>query len=158
VSLAGELLIVSHVQDSEVALSGGREDHFHDARGSRGVELPNDLVSEEQVWLVGQRYGDRHSLRLAAGQLPWKMVHPMPESEIGQEFASPRGGMVARGESDGEFHVFDRGQKWDQIVGLEDKSNPLGAKAGPGVVIQLVHLLAADGDVSGIGTHESSDQ
>jgi hypothetical protein len=61
--------------------------------------------------------------------------------------------MAARAESDGELNVFDGGEKRDQVVGLEDKADPFGAKAGPGIVIQLAHLLAADGDVSGIGTH-----
>ena len=62
-----------------------------------------------------------------------------------------------RGEAKGQLHVLDRGQERDQVVGLQNKADPFGAKAGPAVVIELIHLLPADGDMSGIGTHQTGD-
>src|SRR5215203_2848907 len=158
VSLAGQLLIVGDVQDSEVALSGSREDHVHDVGGGGGVELPHHLVGEEQVWLIGQCYGYRNPLRLSAGQLPRQMVHPVTKSEVGQEVSSPCGGAATGGEADGHFDVLDGSQERNQVVGLENEANTLRAETSPGVVIHLVQLLPADVDMSSIGAHQSGDQ
>ena len=95
---AGELLVVGHVQHGQAALAGGGEDELHDLGRGGGVELPDDLVGEQQVWLVGQRHGDRHPLRLSAGQLAGRMIHPVLEPELGQAARRARAEERRRGE------------------------------------------------------------
>jgi hypothetical protein len=120
--------------------------------------LPDDLVGKKQIRFVRQSDGYRYSLRLAAGELSWKVIHPVHESKLGQQLSSPRCGAATRDKAHGKFHILDSGQKRDQVVGLQDKADPLGAKARPVVIIQLIQLLPADRDVAGIGTHQPSNQ
>ena len=80
----------------------------------------------------------------------------VPNSD--KQFSGPRGGTATRGEAHGQLDVLYGSQERDQVVGLEDKADPLSAKASPAVIIQLIQLLPADVDMSGIGTHQPSNQ
>ena len=39
------------------------------------------FVGQHDAWLVDQRTGNRHTLLLAAGELPWQVVHPVAQAQ-----------------------------------------------------------------------------
>jgi len=68
-------------------------------------------------------------LAFAAGKLRWQKFRPCRKPEPGKEFFATGSGLLRRGAGDErrEFDVVGGGQIFDQIEGLEDKSDASAA-------------------------------
>ena len=78
-----------HVVGDEEHRELGDEHLVDDTGGVVAVELGDDLVGQQQRWLVGHRHGESHPLGLTAGEVAGTMVGPVGHAEPLQQFERP---------------------------------------------------------------------
>ena len=83
--ISGHGLVVGH-EDDGVALLGQRPEQAHDFDPGLGVEVAGRLVGEHDRGPVGERPGDGHALRLAAGELIGIVGHSVFEADHLEQF------------------------------------------------------------------------
>ena len=106
------------------------EEIEHAAAGRR-IEIPRRLVGQEQQRIVGERPGDGDSLPFADGELRRKMPRPVRHADQRQQFLGLADAFAAAARSleHGDLHVFERGERRQEMERLEDETQRLGAKA-----------------------------
>ena len=62
------------------------------------------------------------------------------------------------GEFERQEHVFQRGQRGQQLEGLEDKADAAGAQPGAGVFVEIGESLPKQVNFAGSGQIESGEQ
>lgn len=61
------------------------QDVLHDPAGF-GVEISGGLIGKNDMRIIGQSACNGHALTLAAGELPWKFLHLVVETQIRKKF------------------------------------------------------------------------
>src|SRR3990170_280504 len=110
------------------------------------VEVPRGLVREDDVRLVHEAPGDRHSLLLPAAQLRGLLerIHLEPDGLEGLQGLRPRLLRVVPADEEGQLDVLHGLQDGEEVVVLEDEPHPKGAEVRLRVVAQLREGLPAD--------------
>jgi acyl-CoA thioesterase-1 len=115
--------------DGEPALLPQLLDEADHLVAGGSVQVAGRLVGQQHAWLVGQRPRDRDPLLLAARQLGWDVVGPLPEAHALQKpaGAAPPLRRAHRGGRHCHLHVLAGGQRRDQIELLEDEAQGVAA-------------------------------
>src|SRR5690606_25018894 len=120
-----------------------------------GVEVPGGFVSEEDSWLVDERPRDRDALLFAPGELRRIMVQAFRQSDFLEQPA--RGGFdpALAAEFQGHHDVLDRGERRNELEGLEDETRELIADPGAAVLVELREVLSGKTDRAARGCVQS---
>ena len=102
---------------------------LEDLHAGTEVELAGRLVGEQDRVPGRERAGDRDALLLAAGELVREVVGRGSRARPGRasRVATPRG-VAAAGDVGAELDVLERGQRREQVEGLEDEADRVAAK------------------------------
>src|SRR5690348_3437583 len=92
----------------------------HDHPTGLVVEISARLVGEQELGLDDKSTGDRDSLALAAAQLVWQMMHPVPEPDPGQRFAGFGLGRFDTGDLERQSDVLESCEARHEMKLLED--------------------------------------
>ena len=121
-----DAVVVGHHDDRGAVLDGQILEEAHDIAGRIGIEGGGRLVGQDQPRAVGKGARDRHPLALAARQLARLVVDAGAEPEALQHgdaaLAHLRARMAA-GELQRHLHILVGGQRFEEIVHLEDKAD-----------------------------------
>jgi acyl-CoA thioesterase-1 len=93
-----------------------------------GVERAGRLVGEHDVGAGHERPGDRNALLLTARQLAREIAEPIVEADRADDRVEPGPVLVLTGQGEREQDVLLRGERGDQVVLLEDESEPVAAQ------------------------------
>ena len=119
--------------DHDRRLLVGREaaEEAHRLGSVVGVEVGGWLVGEDQAGVVGDRSGDRDALLLAAGELLYREVGSLAESESLDQLcgALVRSTPVGAGDVERDFDVLACAQSADEIEVLKDEAEGASAEA-----------------------------
>src|SRR4051812_9062385 len=168
--LAGQAA-VGH-EDDAVGPGGGRRvmgDHheraaalvdrapqqLEDRAAGAAVEGAGRLVGEDHVGLADQRAGDRHALLLAAGELGGTVASALAEPDALEHVADRGAGEPLPGQPRWQRDVLLRGQRAEQVEGLEDEADALAAQARQGSLAELGQLVLAEPDAAAGGPVEA---
>src|SRR5208337_5340461 len=93
---------------------------------------------------------DRDPLLLAAGELARIVVLALLEANDSQRRHHVLASLAARkaGQEKRQLNVLERGQYRDQVVGLKDEPDIVGAPAGDLGLGEVAENLAVDGDLA----------
>ena len=89
------------------------------------VQVTRWLVEEEDLGLVGNRAGNRHTLLFATRELVGEMVHTLLETHVLQQLSGPLADLFTRElslELHGKLNVFEGSKGADQVECLEDEA------------------------------------
>jgi len=104
-------------------------------RGGIRVRVARGRIGEDEVRPVDQRPGTRHPLLLAAGQLTGTVRQPVADTQLFHQVVEPFLVHLGAREGNGQGDVLGRGQRRDEVEGLEDEADLVTAQPGePGVV------------------------
>ena len=173
-AFVGSLLTVPHGDDPVGRLRHlhvmGDEDHRvpllamhlleqrHDLVRVLAVEISRGLVGQQDARIVRKTPRDRHSLALAAGEFCRQMIEPVGHAHGLQQFACTPLALTHRPGrfKHGHLHVFQGGQRRQQVEALEDEANVLRTKSCR--VRQARHRLASKADLPAIRRVECAQQ
>jgi hypothetical protein len=143
VRVGGAARVVGHHHDRLPELADRLAQEVQDVGRGVRVEVAGGLVGEDQIGLVDQRPGARHPLLLAAGELGRAVREPVRDAELPDQVAEPVAVDPGPGQVGGQGDVLGRGQRRDQVEGLEDEADLVPAQPGEAGVIQPADVLAA---------------
>src|SRR5690348_11499240 len=144
VGVGGTARVVRHHDDRLAEFADRLLQEGQDAvRGVR-VEVAGGLVGEDQVGLVDQRPGAGDALLLAAGELGRAVREAVGDAQPADQVAEPLPVDLGPGQVGREGDVLRRGQRGDQVEGLEDEADLVAAQPGEPGVVEPADLLAAD--------------
>ena len=104
------------------------EQQLDDVVAGGAVEIARRLVREHDHRLVGQRPRDRDALLLAARQLRRVVMAAILEPDFDEQAARARGGIAPPGDFHRHEDVLERGQRRDEMKGLEHEADLLAAQ------------------------------
>ena len=148
--MAGDGEVVGDEHDGDAFLDQGGE-QLEDARHVLHVEVAGGLVGEDEGGRADDGPGDGHALALAARELRGSVVKPVRHPHALQ--GDPGGGGVGFGV--GVFAVQQRqrdilqdGEARQQVEGLEDEADAVGAVPRPPIGPEARDLLALEDDAA----------
>ena len=100
----------------------------------------------------------RHALLLAAGELARIVARAVLEAHARQRFHCAVARIAPARELERQHHVFERGQRRDQVERLEHEADALGAQARAAVFVQRRQVGARQGYASGSRRIEAGKQ
>ena len=127
VEAADDLFIVGDGDDRRVLLDRELAKKVHHDSGPFGVECRSRLVGENNPRPIGQCPSDRHTLRLAAGEVGWHGVFAMADLQVLKQIdraplcLALRTARQVKDQRDIVGAVKER----QQVVELEDEANLL---------------------------------
>src|SRR5581483_403948 len=110
-------------------------------RGVR-VEVAGGLVGEDQVGPVDQGPGAGDALLLAAGELGRAVREAVGDAQPTDQVAEPLPVDLGPGQVGREGDVLGRGQRRNQVEGLEDEADLVPAQFGEAGVVEAADVLA----------------
>ena len=109
------------------------DEDLHDNVCAACIQITCRLVEEQNLGLVRDGASNSHSLLLTTGQLVREMIHSLFEADILQELAGSvpdfLSGKFAL-ELHWKFNVFERGERTNQVEGLENEAELVEADGG----------------------------
>jgi hypothetical protein len=151
-------LVVGHQHERALVLAVEREQELDDLRPGGGVEVAGGLVGQDEPRPQRQGPGDRHALLLAAGELGGVVVGAVGEPHGRKELAGPVERAGPAGQLQRHRHVLERGERGDQVVGLEHEADAVPAQARQRVLVEAGDLHAVQHDGAGGGPVEPGDE
>ena len=142
-------------EDEALVLSPdeGEEEIAHGV-GVGVVEVAGGLVGEDQVGVVAEGAGDRDPLPLSAGEEFGGKAGPLRQADLGEEIESAAPVEGLSGDSEGHEDVLERGEVFEEIVGLENKAD---VEAPERRAVCRRRELACDGDGAEVGSFERAE-
>ncbi len=132
--------------------------HQLDDAGARGpVEVARGLVREEHPRLVAERAGEGDPLLLAPRKLRGVVVAAVAQSHPLEQLVGAEARIEAA-QLEGDLDVLPRGQRGDEVEGLEDEADLLRAQPRPRVLAQRAELDAVEEDAPAGGPVEARHQ
>ncbi len=110
------------------------------------VEVARRFVGEDDARLAGQGAGHGHALLLTAGQLTRTMIESRTQTNRVDDGVEPRLIDGRATEIEGQRDVLERGERGDEVVGLEDETDVRATNAGELLVAEGREVGVADGD------------
>src|SRR5215472_6297157 len=151
VGVAGGHRVVGDHDDRLAELAHAPAEQVQDLRTGPGVEVAGRLVGEDDLRSADQRPRDGDPLLLPAGQLGGAVPQPRAQANRVHDGAEP--GLVGRAARDiqREGDVVPRGERGQQVVGLEDEADVVAAQPGQPPLRQRGDLGAADPHLPAVG-------
>src|SRR5438067_2130237 len=120
--------------DDGLALAMKLFEEAEDFFGGGAIEVSGGLIGEKDRGLGDERAGDGDALLLAAGKLVGAVLDSIAEADgleglLCVATAVPPAGA---GVDEGELDVFEGGEAWEELEGLEDEADQLIANAREG--------------------------
>ena len=112
--------VVGDHRSKRAQLLMNTSDGFQDHRTRLYIESTRGLIAQQNVWSLADRPGDGNSLLLAARELRWKVESTFIQADQSQRFARVQRRL---GDVSNHLDIFQRGQRRDQIVELEDEAD-----------------------------------
>src|SRR5262249_46285236 len=93
------------------------------------IKVTGRFISQEQGWIVRERPSDRHALALADGEAMREVALTVRKPHFGQESfgAGPALGPGPGRLEHRHLDILERRQSCDQMKGLEDEADLMGA-------------------------------
>ena len=131
----GDLLearVVADHDDADPVVDGELAEESSDVSTMARVEICSGLIREDDRGFVGERACDGDALLLSAGQLIGTEAEAIREADLREEFSGAPLGRAAldAGEIARDLHVFDGGERSQEIEVLEHESEMMGAERG----------------------------
>ena len=133
--------------DGAAALAIEGLQQFDDPLAGRAVEVAGGLVGEENAGLVHEGAGQRHALLLAARKLLRKMVRAIAQPHTGKQVAGAAGGLLGghrTGELERHLHVFERGQRGNQLEALEHEADLFATQLSATIFVETSEFFAVE--------------
>ena len=117
---------------SVVLLAAETHDQVEDQLRVFAVEVARRLVGEQDGRAIGETARDGDALAFSAGELGGKMMQTRFESDRFQQFDGPvfSFGDGAMRFKHRDLHVLEGGESWEQMEGLENETDLVGAIRG----------------------------
>ncbi|MPM29148.1 hypothetical protein SDC9_75688 [bioreactor metagenome] len=141
------------------AIVGDLRQQFHDLDAGRRVERAGRFISQQDLGIIDECAGNGHPLHLAAGKLVRTLVDMVAQPDLAQGGDGPLLALAGRNtrQRQRELHVGQDGLVGDQVVALEDKSDPVVAIGIPVTILVLLCRDAVDDQVAGVVVIQTSD-
>ena len=98
---------------------------------------------------AGQRAGHGDALLLAAGELARAVPQPVAQADGADHAVEPRRVGLPAGEVERQRDVLQRGERRDQVEGLEDEADLVAPELGQLLVVSVGEVGAADVHLAG---------
>ena len=144
---AARRVVGDHHQRAPASIDGLAQQREHLAAGAQ-VERAGRLVGEHELGLADQRPRDRHALLLAAGELGRAMARAVGEPDGRERLAHRAARQPPAGEPRRQRDVLRRGQRRQQVEGLEDEPDALAPQAGQRPLASRAELEVTEDDSS----------
>jgi len=76
--------IVRHEKHTGPMIGDELSDKVVHANARQRVERCERFIEQQKLWLLHQRAGKCHALRLSAREIPWPVVEPVAEPDFGE--------------------------------------------------------------------------
>ena len=117
----------------------------HQAAG-RPVEIAGRFVGQQQHRAGDKGARDRHSLLLAAGQLPGIMAKAVPEPDPRERRPGRRHRTLGAGQLQGDRHIFEGGHRRQQVECLTDDADMAAAQPRQRVLVEPAEIMPGHDD------------
>ena len=117
--------IVRHHDHGDLLSHVEVDKDLHDNVCAASIQITCWLIEKQNLGLVRDRASDSHSLLLTTRQLVREMIHSLFEADILKELASSIADFLSGKfslELHGKFNVFERGERTNQVEGLENEA------------------------------------
>ena len=117
--------IVRHHDHGDLLSHVEVDKDLHDNVCAASIQITCWLIEKQNLGLVRDRASDSHSLLLTTRQLVREMIHSLFEADILKELASSIADLLSGKfslELHGKFNVFERGERTNQVEGLENEA------------------------------------
>lgn len=100
-----------------------RLEQIEHSNSRRGVEIPGRLVSKENSRIVGEGACNRNALLFSSGELHWKMVSAISQSDALEQLIGARGRSIRPLKLEGNLNVLASGECGNQLKALKDEAD-----------------------------------
>jgi hypothetical protein len=130
---------VAHLNDHVGESSGVRTVRRHHRRGvlfagktlkqsenhvaGCGIEIAGWLIGKQYVWRMNEGAGNAYALHLSSGKLMREAVSQIGEFHPRQPLFRDGAGVRLSSQQEGQFHIFENGERVQQLKRLEDKTD-----------------------------------
>ena len=117
--------IVRHHDHGDLLSHVEVDKDLHDNVCAASIQITCWLIEKQNLGLVRDRASDSHSLLLTTRQLVREMIHSLFEADILKELAGSIADLLSGKfalELHGKFNVFERGERTNQVEGLENEA------------------------------------
>ena len=135
-----------------------REDQVDDRGTGRRIQVSGRFVRKQDLWRWRKRTGQSHALLLPAGQMLGIVLQPARQSDPVQPLARHLARIVRSREFQRQHHVFERGQRRQQLKGLEHEADRVAAQRGAFILVQREKVDAPDGHRTRSGNIQTRQQ
>jgi hypothetical protein len=154
----GDLRIVGDQHERGAAGAVNLQQQLDHLAARRTIEVAGRLVGQQDRGIVGERPGDCDPLLLAARQLRRVVMRAIRQPHFGEQRARAGRRIGAVGNLDRHQHVLERGQRRQQVKGLEDEPDARSPQPRQVVLAQRGDVDAVDQDAPARGRVEPGDQ
>ena len=153
----GGRVVGDHDERARALVDGATQQREHTSPGP-GVERTGGLVGEDHVGLPDERPGDRDPLLLTARELCGTVLDPVPQPDAFERRPDRGARNAPAGEPRRQRDVLLRGERTEQVEGLEHEADALAPEPGERVLRQPVERLVAEPHAAGGGAIKSRGQ
>ena len=146
-----------HQKERGAELASKLEDQFHDMLAVGLVQVAGGFVGQENGRLGDDGTCERGTLLLAAGHLAGIVVDAMGKSHLGQRSRGPGQRVAPAHQLERYGDVLKRGQRRDQVEGLEQDREAAAPKPRKSVLVQAADIDAVDHHSTAGGTLDAGD-
>ena len=117
--------IVRHHDHGDLLSHVEVDKDLHDNVCAASIQITCWLIEKQNLGLVRDRASNSHSLLLTTRQLVREMIHSLFEADILKELAGSIADLLSGKfalELHGKFNVFERGERTNQVEGLENEA------------------------------------
>jgi hypothetical protein len=125
--LPGEVRIMGHQHKRRAGCGIEFKNQPHDLLRGLRIKVTRGLVGEKNLWPVHERAGDRNPLLFSAGKLNRVVVQAVFETDPLQQICGTAARVIFTADLRGHHHVFQSGQRRQQLEALEDETDKLVA-------------------------------
>ena len=154
----GDLGIVGDEDQGGAGLAIAREEEFKDLLAVDGIEVAGGLVGHDDGRFHDEGAGQGDALLFAAGELNRIMIDAVSQSDLIEQLAGGGDTVAFQIQLKGQQDVFKRGERGDELIGLEDKTKLLAADDGESLFFEVVNRGAVEEDFAFAGGVETGKQ
>lgn len=158
VGAGGEHRIVSGQHERHIAGAADLQQQIHDVLSVSRVQVTRRLVGQQDRRIVGQCARQRDALLLATRQLRRVVVPTVLEPDFIEQAPRSTGRVCLSRDLHRHHHVFERGQRRNQVKELKHESDHRASKPGQIVLAQARDVPVTDRDTAGCRRVESGNQ
>jgi len=152
---AGEFLIVCDEDKCGAGLGVEMEEKFDDEMARLAIEIAGRFVREEDLGAIDEGARDRHTLLFATRELRRVVMQPFTQPYALEQLNRLLERMIESAEFHGHHHVFNRGDRWDELEVLKDEPAHAATQLGAAIFVQGREVRACKRNAAGSRDIES---